>query len=220
MNLQALRDLLEKIPLLPVLGLYLGYLGYDYYNFVNDAGSTLNRKKQQVATAQTEIDGLHSKIKKMNDFSQTLNLKKAELRSLAQELESTKASLPETLDIPDLMKTLLIEAKRAGLTVTSLKPGASKVADYYGEQILEFESTGIYFQFLAFLDRIANLQKIIRIENIKFTPVSASNAKYVQLKSTIDFKAYRYIGSKADELGKGGASSGAPASKNPTRKGT
>jgi Tfp pilus assembly protein PilO len=212
-NLLNLRDLLEKIPLVPLLFVFLAYQGYDYYQFTTDSASPLNQAKQQTLAAQTEVDGLRAKIKKMNDFAQVLNLKKAELRSLAQELEASKASLPETLDIPDLMKTLVTEAKRAGLTVTSLKPGETKTSDYHAEQAFQFSSTGIFFQYVAFLDRIANLQKIILVDSLQFSPVSAPSAKYIQLKSTIDFKAYRYVASKEDELGKD--TSPKPASTNP-----
>lgn len=202
MNLSSLRDIFAKIPLIPLLFAYLGYLGYDYYQFMTDTFSPLNQMKQQVVSAQTDVDKLNAKIKQMNDFAKVLSLKKLALRNLAMELESNKASLPETLDIPDLMKTVVTEAKRAGLTVTSLKPGETKAADYYAEQAFQFSSTGIYFQYVAFLDRVANLQKIITVDDLDFSPVSGAASKYIQLKSTIDFRAYRYVATKEDELGK------------------
>jgi Tfp pilus assembly protein PilO len=214
-NMLSLRDLLVKIPLIPLLFVYLGYLGYDYYQFTTDNGSALNQLKQQTDAARGDVDALNAKIKKMNDFANVLNLKKMELRNLAMELESSKASLPENLDIPDLMKTLIIEAKRAGLTVTSLKPGETKSGDYYAEQAFQFTSTGIYFQYVAFLDRIANLQKIVTVDSLEFNPASVATAKYIQLSSKIDFKAYRYLASKEDELGKDGSPKPASTGKGP-----
>jgi type IV pilus assembly protein PilO len=214
-NLSSLRDSFARIPLVPLALAYLGYLGYDYYVFMTDSTSPLNLVKQQAAAAQTDVDNLNAKIKKVNDFAKVLSLKKLELRNLAMELESSKASLPETFDVPDLMKTVVTEAKRAGLTVTSLRPGETKTADYYAEQSFQFSSTGIYFQYVAFLDRVANLQKIITVDNLDFSPVSATSSKYIQLKSTIDFRAYRYVATKEDELGKDAtpkpASAAAPA---------
>jgi type IV pilus assembly protein PilO len=201
-NISSLREIFAKIPLIPLSLAYLGYLGYDYYQFQTDPNSALNQAKQQTVAAQAEIDALNAKIKKVNDFAKVLSLKKLELRNLAMELETSKGSLPETLDIPDLMKTVVTEAKRAGLTVTSLRPGETKTSDYYAEQSFQFASTGIYFQYVAFLDRVANLQKIITVDNLEFSPVSATASKYIQLKSSIDFRAYRYVASKEDELGK------------------
>jgi Tfp pilus assembly protein PilO len=194
--------MLVRIPISLLVFVYLGYLGYDFYQFTTDANSPLLQLRAQTATARSEIDALQAKIKKMNDFASVLSLKKMELRNLALELESSKASLPETLDVPDLMKTLVIEAKRAGLTVTSLRPGESKTAEYYAEQAFQFTSSGIFFQYVAFLDRISNLQKIITVDGFNFSPISAAASKYVQLKSVIDFRAYRYVASKEDELGK------------------
>jgi type IV pilus assembly protein PilO len=201
-NISSLREIFAKIPLIPLSLAYLGYLGYDYYQFQTDPNSAVNQAKQQTVAAQAEIDALNAKIKKVNDFAKVLSLKKLELRNLAMELETSKGSLPETLDIPDLMKTVVTEAKRAGLTVTSLRPGETKTSDYYAEQSFQFASTGIYFQYVAFLDRVANLQKIITVDNLEFSPVSATASKYIQLKSSIDFRAYRYVASKEDELGK------------------
>jgi Tfp pilus assembly protein PilO len=214
-NILNLRDLIVKIPIIPLVFVYLGYLGYDYYQFQTDPGSALNQVKGQTAAAHADIDALNAKIKKVNDFAAVLNLKKAALRNLALELETSKASLPESLDIPDLMKTMVTEAKRAGLTVTSLKPGETHNNEYYAEQSFQFSSTGIYFQYVAFLDRISNLQKIITVDSIAFSPVSTSASKYVQLRSTVDFRAYRYIASKEDELGKDSTPKPASAGKGP-----
>ncbi|MFL5815429.1 MAG: type 4a pilus biogenesis protein PilO [Bdellovibrionia bacterium] len=216
MNLSSLRELFTKIPLIPLSLAYMGYLGYDYYQFLTDPNSMLNQVKQQTVGAQAEIDALNAKIKKVNDFAKVLSLKKLELRNLAMELETSKGSLPETLDIPDLMKTMVTEAKRAGLTVTSLRPGETKSGDYYAEQSFQFASTGIYFQYVAFLDRVANLQKIITVDNLEFSPVSSTGSKYIQLKSSIDFRAYRYVASKEDELGKDPSAAPRPASVPPT----
>lgn len=215
MNILNLRDLIVKIPIIPLVFVYLGYLGYDYYQFQTDPGSILNQVKSQTTAARADIDALNAKIKKVNDFAAVLNLKKAALRNLAMELETSKASLPESLDIPDLMKTMVTEAKRAGLTVTSLKPGETKHNEYYAEQSFQFSSTGIYFQYVAFLDRISNLQKIITVDTIDFSPAGAATSKYIQLKSTIDFRAYRYVASKEDELGKDSSPRPASAGKGP-----
>ncbi len=215
MNLLNLREALLKVPITPLVLVYLAYLGYDYYDFMTDIGSPLNQAKQRVDVARTELDALNAKIKKVNDFANVLNLKKAELRNLASELESSKASLPESLNIPELMKIVVTEAKRAGLTVTSLKPGDTKSGDYYAEQSFQFSSTGIFFQYAAFLDRISNLQKIITVDSLDFKPVSSASAKYVQLQSSIDFRAYRYLASKEDELGKEASPKPASTGKGP-----
>lgn len=193
-----------------LLVLYCGYLGYDYYNFMTDTSSALKSKAHEVTVAEEEITALKNKIKKVNEFSHELNTRKTKLRGLAQQLESTKAVISETIDVPGLMRTVLHEAKRVGLTVNSLRPGGIRTADYYGEREFQFDSSGVFFQYVAFLDRIANLQEILRVENLTISKVTLGNAKVIDLRATIQFKAYRYIGSKADELGKTGAISVQP----------
>jgi Tfp pilus assembly protein PilO len=205
--LEGLIQFLEKLPAMMLLFIYCGYLGYDYYNFMTDPSSVLKTKAHEVTAAEEDLTNLKNKIKRVNEFSHELNGRKTKLRALAQQLETTKAVISETIDVPGLMRTVLHEAKRVGLTVSSLKPGGTRTADYYGEREFQFDSSGVYFQYVAFLDRIANLQEILRVENLKFQKIALSNTKIVTLRATIQFKAYRYIGSQADELGKGGATS-------------
>lgn len=188
-----------------LLFLYCGYLGFDYYSFMTDPTSALKVKAHEVTVAEEEITALKNKIKKVNEFSHELNGRKTKLRSLALQLESTKAVISESIDVPGLMRTVLHEAKRVGLTVISLRPGGTRTADYYGEREFQLDSTGVYFQYVAFLDRIANLQEILRVENMAIQKTAAAGAKIIDLKATIQFKAYRYIGSQADEIGKAGA---------------
>ena len=112
---------------------------------------------------------------------------------------------------------LLTEAKRSGLTVTSVTPvkgqstpppapapgsGVAVEANYTANQDFEIRSTGIYFQYVAFLDRVANLKKIIRVEDVTFAATTPATSKYVQLKSSLTLRTFVYLPTKADELGK------------------
>jgi hypothetical protein len=59
---------------------------------------------------------------------------------------------------------------------------------------------GVYLQLLVFLERLANLERIVRTENITMHPVSSQKAAYVELEGKLELKTYKYQGSKADDL--------------------
>lgn len=217
MAISGAKDIIEKLPLTPLLAAWALYLGYDMYGFYHDADSPLLIKQGEVAAAADEVAKLKDKVKTLNDFVQSLEYKKAELRALAQQLEETKAVLVENQDQSDMKKILLTEAKRSGLQVTSIVPltspqGDRKAEEYYTSQRFELKSMGVYFQYVAFLDRIANLQKIIHVQSAVFTSDTPPTSKYVELKSTMNLKAFSYLPTHADEISKASMSG---ASQNP-----
>lgn len=200
--IDQLRPLLEKIPLVPALLLYGAYLGYDYYAFQSDPGSALNHKQQQIQIAKQETTLTQEKARKAKEFYQTLEARREELRKLALQLEEAKASLSEQMDVSSFIKMVVGEAKKVGMAVDGIRPTDSREKEYYLEQAFELKFHGVFVQLVVFLERLANLERIIRIGQFHVKPVTPASAAYVQLDGTIELETYKYRGSKADELGK------------------
>jgi Tfp pilus assembly protein PilO len=209
---EQIKEILDKIPAMLLLAAVLGYLGYGHYEFVSDPSSPLLQKKAQVTAAQAQKTDLQNKIKSAQEFFQTLEKRRVELRALAKELEGIKVTLSETLDIGALIKTVVGEAAKVGLSVSGIKPTDLKESEYYSEQSFALGFHGVYVQLVVFLERIANLDKIIRVDNFEMKVVSSPTAQYVSLDGTLQLKSYRYKASKADDLGKD-TKSGSPAAK-------
>src|SRR5690606_24807471 len=89
-------------------------------------------------------------------------------------------------------------------------PSDERNHEYYIEKIFRLDFTGVYPQLFVFLERIASLQKILRVDGFDIKPVGPQNQKYVEIGGSLRILAYRYSGSRADEIGTGGAP--APAS--------
>jgi Tfp pilus assembly protein PilO len=230
-NAEKINEVVEKIPISLLLVAYLGYVGFDFYNFQNDPGSLLLQKKAEVVTLKENNGRAEIKLKQYQEFVRNLETKKTELRKLAQELQEAKASLSETIDIPAFMKLAITEAKKVGLTVSSLKPGESRAKEYYAEQDFSLTFKGVYIQLVAFLDRISNVTQIVRVENLNLHAASPAQGKFVELSGDVRIQAYKYVGSKADTVGasenistpkaKTSENSGAssPSSEEPEKKG-
>lgn len=209
--IESVRGIIEKIPLSVLLLAYVAYLGNDYHTFLTDPMSDLNQKKSQVEVEKKEIAKLEASVKAANDFLKALEGRKVALRKLAQELQETRASLTDTLDVPEFMKMILAEARRVSLTVTALKPGDESKKEFYVQQSFDLGFRGAYVQLLAFLDRLANLQKIVRVDQFDMKPGGRIAGKYVELEGKLTLRAFRYQGSKADEIGQAqSANAGAP----------
>lgn len=202
MNPEKIKELLDRVPITLFLVIYILYLGYDYHLFKTDPRSGLNLEKAKVEKAENEVKKLKTRVKEVSEFVKSLEAKKAELRGLAQDLDSTKATLSESLDIPAFMKVVLTEAKKMGLTVLALKPTLSSVKEYYVEQAFELTFKGVFVQFIGFLERLANLEKIVRVDDFVMTPTKTNSSRYIELEGKLQLKTFRYNGSKADDLAK------------------
>jgi Tfp pilus assembly protein PilO len=213
--LEQIKAILDKIPAMLLLAAILGYLGYGHYQFVTDPSSPLLQKTAEVTTAEAQKTELKNKLKAAQEFFLSLEKRRLELRALAKELEELKVSLSETLDIGALIKTVVGEAAKVGLSVSSIKPTDLKESEYYSEQSFALGFHGVYVQLVVFLQRLANLEKIIRVDNFDMRLASSPTAQYVSLDGTLQLKSYRYKASKADDLGKDPKASVKPATTSP-----
>lgn len=199
------------------------YLGWDYYSFTTDPTSEYGLKKASLDEKKTDIATKEKKIAEAKTFYQNLEKKREELRRLSTELTDMKSKLTENNDIPAFMKLVLNEAKRVGLMVTSLSPLPSQKMQYYIEQPFDLAFQGVYVQLIAFLDRLAQAERIVRIDDFTVKPRSAAAkaSKFVDLEGTIKVRTYVYLGTQEDDVAtSGGSDAMKPAATKPPEGGT
>ena len=135
---------------------------------------------------------------------QSLDLKKVEIQRQVKELVSYQGALSEAPDVPSLIKLLLTEAKKLEMKVQVLEPGRKNQKEYYLEQEFKLELNGTYQQLLLFAARVAQLQRILRIEayDLKQAP-NAMPTRSIILNAVLSVRAFQYTTSKEDQIGKG-----------------
>lgn len=219
MDTGRLSEMLNKIPVIPIFALFLGYIGFQYYQFNHSESSPLLIKRSELSAAKQEASKLKVKLKEVEEFKKSLEYKRTEIRDLASKLDEMKATLSEKLDIANFLKTSITEARRAGLNVISLRPGASSEKEFYVEQIFEMSFKGVFVQLLVFLDRLAILNTIVKPDAFEIKPIGSNTANYVEIEGKMQLKAYRYLGTKVDEVAKMGGSDKMPGQVDPKQSG-
>ncbi len=184
------------------------YLGWDYYSFTTDADSELGQRRTTVEQKKLEVEEKEKRIVAAKEFFANLEKKRAELRALSNDLATMKSTLTENNDIPAFMKLVLGEAKRVGLSVRGLSPLQSLPKEYYVEQPFDLVFQGVYVQFIAFLDRLAQAERIVRIDDFTVKPRGSSSraAKFVELEGTIKVRSFVYVGTEEDVIARRGGS--------------
>jgi len=195
---------LKGFPFIFVFVAFAGYLGFQAYNFNYASDGGVEQHKTQVQNVQTEIEGLKKKLVEGKKFMQSLDLKKVEIQRQVKELVSYQGALSEAPDVPSLIKLLLTEAKKLEMKVQVLEPGRKNQKEYYLEQEFKLELNGTYQQLLLFAARVAQLQRILRIEayDLKQAP-NAMPTRSIILNAVLSVRAFQYTTSKEDQIGKG-----------------
>jgi Tfp pilus assembly protein PilO len=112
-------------------------------------------------------------------------------------------TLSDNLDVPALLKMLILEAKRTGVRVERVEPGLRSQKKYYLEQEFKMNVTGTFAQVVHYFQRIAQLQRILRVEEFSMKPATVTNLSGNVLDSKLSIRAYQYTVSSEDQVAKG-----------------
>lgn len=201
MNRDTLKAILERIPVPIIFLAVIGLLFYDWYGFQYSEESPLKAKEAGIEGVQSEISRLSAQKKNLEIFKATLEQRRQELRMLAQKLEDQKAGLSDSFDAAGFMKLAVTEARKTGLTVEKINPlGGANPKEFYAEHNFELGIKGVYVQLLVFLQRLSQMQTIVRVENVTIKPTGSRLSGFVQLQGAVTLKGYHYMRSKADEV--------------------
>jgi hypothetical protein len=200
--ISKINEILDKIPVTMILVCYFFYLGYEVYDFTHSSTSELALAKSEIENLKREREKLDKKRIAVLEFEKNVEKRKQDLLQSVSELKSLKDALPEMLDLPFLMDVLVTEAKRLRVNVKNITPVPEVRREYYIEQVLKIEVSGVYFQLLAFVERLTSIKQIIHVDLIDFKPDTELSLKGVLLSTKMEVKFFKYLGTQADQLGK------------------
>jgi type IV pilus assembly protein PilO len=183
-------DDLSKIPskqkvLLAVLFSALIVVGY-YYLYYKDASL-------QITTLETQLTSLQSKIKEQEVIAGNLKSFRAEVERLEAQLSILLEQLPNSAEIPSLLKNVSDLGKESGLDILKFSPAGEVKKDFYAEIPVSISVRGDYHSFVQFADKVSHYPRIVNLSNIAFSGPKVAGENLVL--STINCKAttYRFL---------------------------
>ena len=186
---QKLGDL-AKIPtkqkaILAVLFCLLVVVGY-YYLYYRDAS-------RQVASLENNLASLRSKIKEQEVIAGNLKSFQEEVRRLEEQLAHLLEQLPNTAEIPSLLKSVSDLGRDSGLEFLRFAPAGEVRKEFYAEIPVSISVLGDYHSFALFADKVRHYPRIVNLSNISFaSPKAAGENRMVE---TINCTAttYRFL---------------------------
>jgi type IV pilus assembly protein PilO len=145
-----------------------------------------------------------------NRLAQAVNL--SELRKQKLQVQEYVTQLEKQLPGKAEMDALLSDINQAGLgrglQFELFRPGQVAVKDYYAELPIAIRVSGRYHDVGAFAADVANLSRIVTLQNMNITPASRDNTGQLAMEATA--RTYRYLdASEIAEQRKGQAKPGA-----------
>jgi type IV pilus assembly protein PilO len=151
----------QKIFLTVLICLLMG-AGY-YYLYYRSAS-------QKIDALQKQLDELQSKIKEQEVIAKNLPSFQEEVRRLEMQLGLLLDQLPNSAEIPDLLKNVSDLGKESGLEFLKFVPGGEVNKGFYAEIPVAISVNGEYHGFAAFADRVSHLPRIVNLADIAFSP--------------------------------------------------
>jgi type IV pilus assembly protein PilO len=183
-------ELIEKLETIPsqyrwaMIPALLLVLGAAYWFFLyQPQAEAITRVEGQIAQKQATLD-------KYRKIAATYDTFKAEVAQLEVDLRQALMQLPDSKEIPDLIREISDLGVRAGLQITFLRPQAERPQEFYAEVPITLKVVGPFHAVGHFFDNLASLPRIVSVAQVKMGLTGKTEAKDLEtefLASTFRF---------------------------------
>jgi type IV pilus assembly protein PilO len=175
-------------------GLAAAVVALTALNFFLLIQPTEDKIKQQVEQRRKlDID-----LAEKSEIAQNLNERRREMDVLEQKLAEALTELPEKKEIDELLAQINDVGKKSGLEIARVEPGKESVngGEFFARIPIKMTVSGNYHEISMFLQEIANMRRIVNVNNIDLGKPSVKNEKVV-LQSSFVATTFRFVEQKA-----------------------
>ena len=138
---------------------------------------------------------LDSQLQEKSEIAQNLNERRREMDILQQKLDEALSELPESADLDELLGQLNEIGRKSGLEISTVEPAPEEAAQIYVKIPIKVALTGNYHEIAMFLQSLANLRRIVNVNNLQLGTPSLKSEKVV-LNSSFVATTFRFLDPK------------------------
>ncbi len=142
-----------------------------------------------LANQQVSLDKTYAEKKEIAD---NLNERRREMDQLDQKLQDALTELPEKKDIDELLANLNDVGKKSGLEISRVAPGQESAEAFFARIPVSMVVTGNYHEIAMFLQEVANMRRIVNVNNIHLGGPSPRGDKII-LRSEFLATTFRFV---------------------------
>jgi type IV pilus assembly protein PilO len=146
-----------------------------------------NSNDQLISEQATEVKLREDYVKKVGQAA-NLDLLKKQREQVQQYVTLLEKQLPSKAEMDALLSDINQAGLGRSLQFELFRPGQVSVKDYYAELPIAVRVTGRYHDMGAFASDVANLSRIVTLNNLSITPAKDGN-----LVMDATARTYRYL---------------------------
>jgi len=196
-----MEQLLDRIAKAPSAAKYGGLAGLVVLLSVLNFFFLIQPLQDQIADQENQQRGLDRQLAEKQEIAQNLNERRREMDILEQKLAEALTELPEKKDIDELLGQLNDIGKKSGLENARVEPGAETSATFFAKIPIKMSVSGNYHEIAMFMQEIANMRRIVNVNNIKLGTPIQKNDKVV-LSSEFLATTFRFVNQAAQPVKK------------------
>ncbi|WP_163784130.1 type 4a pilus biogenesis protein PilO [Myxococcus vastator] len=189
-----LDQFVKAPPAIKFGGLAFAVVALTVGNFFMFIQPTEDAIKSQIAQRRK----LDMELADKSEIAQNLNERRREMDVLEQKLSEALTELPEQRDIEELLAQINDIGKKSGLEISSVTPDKETVGggEFFARIPIKMTVSGNYHEIALFLQEMANMRRIVNVNNIKLDSAVLKNEKVV-LQSSFLATTFRFVEQKS-----------------------
>jgi type IV pilus assembly protein PilO len=170
--------------------------GFGYYQFVTPL-------LEELAAAQQEEVGLKEEFERKQRKVAALDALKEQLAEMERSFGAMLRQLPSKAEIANLLIDISQTRLANSLEEELFQPQGEQPREFYAEVPNRITVVGTYHEMGGFVSGVAELPRIVTIEDVNIVPAGGSGPKD-HLRMTAVAKTYRYLDDGEIATAKGG----------------
>jgi Tfp pilus assembly protein PilO len=163
---------------------------WEKYETHSEAVSSL---ENSIPGIKAEIEENTKKVAEIENFTQKANDYKVIVEEVARNIETVQKQLPADINDSQIMSYFNQEFELMNIRDPQITPGKEEPSTYLISKDYSFRAKGTYLQFLVFLERVGNAQRIFNIKNLRMTRNNDVNkGRFQMVDAELIIQAYRY----------------------------
>lgn len=145
------------------VGLYLSW-----FKTISDQNRT---DRERLQSRLVEVDSLRKYENNLPELDR-------QIAALQQQLEIQKRIVPDQQDADEFLHLMESTAQSSGIEIRRYTAKGLDRHDFYTEVPFDLELDGPYYSMLNFFERVAKLERIINVSDLKLGGITQSKGKY------------------------------------------
>jgi type IV pilus assembly protein PilO len=148
-------------------------------------------KSEEIAQTREEIARLQQKLNQAIVRARALKKFEAEYSEVDAQFQEALKLLPNTKEIPSLLKSITQLGTDSQLEFLLFSPQRERAQDFFMEIPVSIEVSGTYHNVAIFFDKVGQMERIVNILNVSMTP---QKDRSTILTTRCDAVTYRFKG--------------------------